>query len=339
MADNKTCKEHISSVMYSYLKELEYRIQHEGEPLGLSTGIKDLDETLGGMRGGEVILLGARPGMGKTSFAIDLSYKIAKSFTEEKERNPNNNKCVLYFSIKYSKLHWLQRFISAKSNLCHCYFPDEEEVYWWELRDFSYGTKFYEDFEKIANVGRDIEQLPIYICDDYPLTLNDIKDKIEEISCYSSIGFIVIDYLTLINRENFSHDEVLQELKNIAQKLNIPIFILSQLTTDLERRKYKFPHLKDIREFKKHTFIDKILFLHRDYYYLRWNEPTKKAKETDEHFLKRHTDWEKQCKEEEPVADIIVAKNSTGHTGIVFCSYNMERCEFDDLPQTYYDNL
>ena len=82
MADNKNCHEHISSVMHEYLMELEYRMQHEGEPLGLSTGIDLLDEKLGGMRGGEVILLGARPAMGKAPFAINISYKIEFGYNQ-----------------------------------------------------------------------------------------------------------------------------------------------------------------------------------------------------------------------------------------------------------------
>ena len=102
MTDSKNCSEHISLGINSYLKELEYRMQHDGKSLGLSTGIHALDEKLGGIRGGEVILLGARPAMGKTSFAINLSYKIAKSFLEE--QNTNANKSVLWFSISYDSL-------------------------------------------------------------------------------------------------------------------------------------------------------------------------------------------------------------------------------------------
>ena len=339
MTDNKNCSEHISSVMHSYLVELDYRMQHDGEPLGLLTGVKDLDETLGGMRGGEIILLGARPAMGKTSFAVDLSYKIAKSFMEEKEKKNNNNKCVLYFSMKCSKLRWIQRFISAKSNLCHCYFPYKEKVYWWELYDFRYGTKSYEEFETIANIGKEISQLPIYICDDYTQTVEAIKNKIEEVSRFSTIGLIVIDYLQLIDRENISCDEILQELKNVAKCLNIPILILSQLTQDLEKRKYKMPLLKDIRVFKKHSDIDKILFLYREYYYLHWNEPKKTPKETEEHYKKRLDEWDKQCKKQEHVAQFYIAKNNSGLTRNIRCFCDLDKCEFDDLPQTYYDNL
>ena len=92
---DKNCY-HVSSVVQSYLEELDYRYQNRGKPLGLSTGIKVLDERMEWMRNGEVILLGARPAMGKTSFAVNCSYQLAKTFLEI----PQNRDCVLYFSLE-----------------------------------------------------------------------------------------------------------------------------------------------------------------------------------------------------------------------------------------------
>lgn len=329
MADSKNCHEHISSVMHEYLMELEYRMQHEGDPLGLSTGIDLLDEKLGGMRGGEVILLGARPAMGKAPFAINISYKIAKSFLEEKEKNPNCNKCVLYFSMNF----WSLKIISGLITILNPKFC------WYDLENYAYGTETYEEFEEIANVGREISQLPIYICDDYPQTLKDIKNKIEEISRYSTIGFIVIDYLTLIDKERYSNEEILQELKNIAKDLNVPIFILAQISTAVEKRKYKIPLLSDIREFKKHNSIDKILFLYRECYYLLNEVPERGEKEDEEHFIKRYTEWKERCSRQEYTAEFIIAKNSSGDIGRVKCYCNLRECDFRDLPYDYFNNI
>ena len=329
MADSKNCHEHISSVMHEYLMELEYRMQHEGEPLGLSTGIDYLDEKLGGMRGGEVILLGARPAMGKAPFAINISYKIAKSFLEEKEKNPNCNRCVLYFSMNFRSLNIISRLITILN----------PKFCWYDLENYAYGTETYEEFEEIANVGREISQLPIYICDDYPQTLKDIKNKIEEISRFSTIGFIVIDYLQAIDKERYSHEEILQELKNIAKDLNVPIFILAQISTAVEKRKYKIPLLSDIREFKKHNPIDKILFLYRECYYLYCEKPKRGEKETEEHFQIRHTEWGERYRKLKDVAEFIIAKNNSGPRGYVTCFCDLGKCEFADLPDEYYDNL
>ncbi|MBR3675882.1 MAG: DnaB-like helicase C-terminal domain-containing protein [Alphaproteobacteria bacterium] len=329
MNDSRNCHEHISSIINSYLKELDYRIQHKGVPLGLSTGISALDEILGGMRGGEVILLGARPAMGKTSFAINLSYKIAKSFLDERKNNPNSNKSVLWISIECPRISILQRLIAAK-------IPD---VWAHQLKRYEYGTKSYEEFETIANIGKEISQLPIYICDDFPQTVGEIENKIEEINRYSTIGFVVVDYLQLIDRENISCDEILQELKSIAKDLNVPILILSQLSTALENRRYKMPLLKDIRVFKKLTHIDKILFLYREYYYLYWNKPKRTSKETDEHYNKRFDEWHELCKEQERIAEFYIAKNNIGTTGHIECFCDLDKCKFDDLLPIDRDNL
>ena len=209
---------HISSVIQSYLEELDYRCQKQGEPLGLSTGIKALDDKLGGLRGGEVVLLGSRPAMGKTSFAIHLSHKTAKSFLEGKEANPNGAKCVLYFSMEMPSLLWVQRLMAAD-------FPD---VPAWRLRNFEYGSQSCGEFEKVANAGRKLEKLPICICDDTALSIDGIKDKIKEISQYSAIGFIIIDYLQLVRGQKSENRT--QEVSAISRQLQVGCCALSSGT-------------------------------------------------------------------------------------------------------------
>ena len=324
---------HISSVIQSYLEELDRQYRNEDQIFGLSTGIKKLDDKLKGLRDGEIILLAARPGVGRTSFAINLSYKIANSFLDEKEANPNSHKCVLYFSMMKSKLFLIQRLISSK-------IPD---VWAHQLSNFKYGTQSYEEFEKIANVGKELEKLPIYICDGFTLSINDIKDKIKEISQHSTIGFIVIDTLQLIFTENNSdfHQNliILQELKNMATKFNVPILILSYLNQDADNRKDHHPLLSDIKGY--HTcisYIDRILFLYRESYYLEWNEPKKTKKETVEQFQNRMKKWKKQCKETENECEFIVAKNRLGVTGAVKCFCDLHKCEFKDLPEEKFSD-
>ena len=324
MTDNKNCSEPISSVMHSYLKELEYRMQHDGKSLGLSTGIHALDEKLGGIRGGEVILLGARPAMGKTSFAINLSYKIAKSFLEE--QNTNANKSVLWFSIESSQMCVITRLLAAQ-------IPD---VWPHQLARYEYGSKSYKEFEKIADIGEEIKQLPIYINDKLCL-IEEIEEEIYQFNQSHNIGFIVIDYLQLIKtqenqyREIKDYDLIVQKLKSIAQDLNVPIFILSQLTRALESRTNKCPTCNDLRQLKKLASVDKLLFLYREYYYLINDEPQIKLKETEEHLQIRIEDWRRRCKEQENLAEIIIAKNNSGGTGFVKCFCNLDKCEFSDL--------
>ncbi len=326
---------HISSVIQSYLEELDYRCQKQGEPLGLSTGIKALDDKLGGLRGGEVVLLGSRPAMGKTSFAIHLSHKTAKSFLEGKEANPNGAKCVLYFSMEMPSLFWVQRLMAAD-------FPD---VPAWRLRNFVYGSQSCGEFEKVVNAGRKLEKLPICICDDTALSIDGIKDKIKEISQYSAIGFIIIDYLQLLYTENCSApnwgDAVMRELKSIAAKLNIPILVLSQLNRKVDAREDKRPLWSDIREIcpKGIAQIDKILFLYREIYYLRHEEPKKANNETEKHFQKCMAKWEKRCRQVQNECTVIIARNRRGTTGFVKCYFDAGVGKFDNWECSEYDML
>ena len=100
---------HISDAFLEYIKEVEYRYQMNGEPLGLSTGIDRLDEKLGYIRGGDIILIAGRPAMGKTAFAINCVYQVAQKFKEEAEQNNLEMKHVLYFDFEYLYLKSLSR--------------------------------------------------------------------------------------------------------------------------------------------------------------------------------------------------------------------------------------
>ncbi len=319
---DKNCY-HISSIIQSYLEELDYRYQNQGKPLGLSTGIKALDDKLGGLRGGEVILLAARPAMGKTSFAINLSHKIAKSFLEEKETNPNSNKCILYFSTETPKLRWFQRFISAELS----------DVCFWRLAEFEYGSQSYEEFERIANIGKKLEKLPIYVCDD-SCFINCIEKKIDEI-CKHNAGFVIIDYLQLLRSEDKTQDlsSYVSCLKELAQKFGVPILVLSQLNRSLEKRQDKRPLMSDLRQGELalvEQAADVVMFLYRESYYFWQNEPKKHSKETEEHFQKRVEKWEKKCKEIRNECEIIVGKNRYGKTGIVKCFFDGSKGMFRD---------
>lgn len=294
---------HISSVVQSYLEELDYRYQHQGKPLGLSTGIKVLDERMEWMRNGEVILLGARPAMGKTSFAVNCSYQLAKTFLE----TPQNRDCVLYFSLKYSREILLPRFIAHETKQ-----PIREASYW-RYSDVNF-EKTYADFEEIINATKRISELPLYICDN----LNDVyemEDIILQVNQQKHVAFIVVDYISLLEVGN---ERAMREIKRLAQGFNVPILVLSQLNRNLERRKDKRPYKSDIRggDRKILPYVDKLLFLYREYYYLWWDEPEIKSGETQAHFEKRQDEWKKQCKEIENECEIILAK---GRYGCIKC--------------------
>ena len=253
-SDKKNCPEHISAIIQSYLERLDYKYQNPDKIIGLSTEIKTLDNKLQGLRGGEIILLASRPCMGKTSFAMNLSYKVAQSFLKENGIN-TDNKCVLYFSSEAPSftLCQLQRIIAEKIT----------DTTWFDLHTYKYGSKSYEEFATVANIGKELGKLPLYICDDSDLSLDFIKNKIKKISGCSKIGFIVVDELLLFSFQNSSQPQLsyitLQGLKDIAQKLNVPILVLGRLSRNLESRSDKRPLLSDVDSaIKLYPYCDKI---------------------------------------------------------------------------------
>ena len=331
--DKKNCSEHISAIIQSYLERLDYKYQNPDKIIGLSTEIKTLDNKLQGLRGGEIILLASRPCMGKTSFAMNLSYKVAQSFLKEDNMNMDN-KCVLYFSSEAPSftLCQLQRIIAEKITGTN----------WFDLHTYKYGSKSYEEFATVANIGKELGKLPLYICDDSNLSLDSIKNKIKKISGCSKIGFIVIDEFLLFSFKNSLYPQLsyitLQGLKDIAQKLNVPILVLGRLSRNLERRSDKHPLLSDVDSaIKLSPYCDKILFLYRESYYLTMKYPEKKSNETKNHFDHRMKHWEKKYRKTENECEIIIAKNKQAFTGTVKFFCNMVDGIFDDLESSEDD--
>lgn len=135
------------------------------------------------------------------------------------------------------------------------------------------------------------------------------------------VGCVIIDYLQLLGEEYQAKEDyslIVLQLKSLAVKLGIPIVVLSQLKRDLESRADKRPLMSDIRGYARNqNAADNILFLYRENYYIKFVEPTKHKKETEEHYQKRVRQWQKRCDETENICEIIIARNSGGFCGII----------------------
>lgn len=313
---NNRCK-HISDVVDEYLEQLEYEYQNPNTPRGLCTGIKKLDEKLGGFKGGDVILVGGRPAMGKTSFAVNCAYNIASKFHEDFQKG-KEEKSVLFFSFECPFKQLIARFIQLESKL-----------FYWHLRE----NLNYELFEKAIAAGRKISKLPLQISDSYGYTIDELKENILKLKKQANISFIVIDYLQLLFFEQDDFIRIVREIKKLALNFDVPILLLSQLNRNSERRKDKRPLMSDLRGFPKRAldFVDVILFLYREYYYSSLNEPKLQKRETEKHFQKRIEEWEKHCLEIKHECEIIIAKNRHGTTGFVKCFCDLSYGKFDNL--------
>lgn len=319
--DNKNIEleqNHISNALSAYFDDLNFRLQHPNDVNGLSTGIKSLDRRLNGIRPGQVILIGGRPAMGKTWFAVNLAYNMATTFSKE---NATNKKCVLYFNMESNSQLLSERFIAISADM---------SIYY--LRNEIYCT---DEFTKVVKAVGLLEELPIYISSKgYDIDI--IRREIIKINSSISIGCIFIDYLQLMDRKTSDCSFIMNQIKELATSFNIPIIVLSQLTRDVENRSDKHPHVTDVRGFGKNRIIaDKILLLYRESYYIRWEEPTKKKNETNKHFQKRLEEWAQRCKDVENLCEIWIKKNDDGSCGHVNTYFNPQTGLFKELPDEW----
>ena len=306
MNDTITAAKHISEIMHKYVEELEFKYQNPDKLCGISTGYYCLDFKLDGLKTGEVTIIGARPAMGKTSFAANLTYHIATDFYLAHQQNPKEDKCVVYIGLDLAPKLFANRLLALQT-LIPAY----------KLR---LGKDLEENFEKICKAERTFQQLPIYYLSD-AFKVDDIAQELQKIAKQKQIGCVFIDYLQLLNEEYKTKEDyslIVMQLKTLATKLGVPIIVLSQLKRELESRTDKHPFMSDIGGvMRNQNAADNVIFLYRESYYIQFSEPIKRKNETDEKFVKRHNKWQKRCKEVENLCEIIIARNSGGFCGMV----------------------
>ena len=320
MAENN-----LSQILNEYLQELDFKIQHPHTLMGLATGFDNLDTRLGGLRSGEVILIGARPAMGKTSFSLNIAYNMASNFYLQKQQKTEDDKCVVYINLELAKKFFTERLLSIVSGVMMYQMQNNEDI--------------WENFNKIADTVRQLEKLPLYLCD-AECSVESILAELQKIRQQKEIGCVIIDYLQLLSREYPEKEEdltgVMAEIKNMAVAFKVPVIVLTQLSRNLEKRANKIPLLSDIRGlYNNLNAVDKVLFLFRENYYIHYDEPRRRRNETPEKFEKRHKQWEKRDKETENLCDIIVAKNNHGYYGYVEMYFEWWTGRFQDWKNGY----
>lgn len=233
------------------LKELESGERGEGEVFGIPTGFKDLDGKLLGMQPGQLIIVAARPAMGKTSFVLNVAVQVCRAV----------NLPVAIFSLEMMASELSTRILSSEAQI------NSRKM---RIKNFSEG-----ELKRIAHTVNELSDLPLYINDSASVTLLDIRSQCRKIKSESGLGLIVIDYLQLmqsIRAGQLSREQQISEisrgLKNLAKELDCPIIALSQLNRSLESRPDKRPLLSDLRESGSiEQDADIVLMLYRDEVY------------------------------------------------------------------------
>lgn len=227
-------------------------IQGRGDALtGAPTGYRDLDRHLCGLQPGSLVIVGARPSMGKTSFALGAAANVAIE-----KRKP-----VLFFSLEMSHLELTQRLLCSEAKV------DSSR-----LRN---GSSRQPDWSKLADAMGKLSEAPLFIDDNPSLSVMEIRAKARRLQSRQGLGLVVVDYLQLMSTRNGSPEyrqlevsEVSRGLKILARELDVPVVALSQLSRSLESRSDKRPMLADLRESGSlEQDADVVLFIYRDEVY------------------------------------------------------------------------
>lgn len=237
---------------------------------GIPSGFKDIDEKLAGFQRSDLIILAARPSMGKTALALNFAHNVAVQA----------NQPVLMFSLEMSKEQLVDRLLSMESG-----------VDAWALRT---GNLTDTDFEKIGRAMGTLSEAQIFIDDSPGITISDLRTKARREAHQRPLGLIIVDYLQLMSGgSRYGGDgnrvqeisEISRGLKGVARELNVPVLALSQLSRSVENRNPQIPQLADLRESGSiEQDADVVAFIYREEYY---NPETDRKKLTDI-FIKKH---------------------------------------------------
>jgi replicative DNA helicase len=236
----------IQDVVRSYYDRIEYLHAHRGEPLGVLTGFTDLDRLLGGLQRSDLIIVAARPGVGKTSLCLSFARHAARS-----------GKHVALFSLEMSAEQLVQRIVSAETGI------DAQRLRLGELQENEWPL-----FVQATGV---ISELPVFIDDTPSLSALQLRTKARRIHAEYGLDLIVVDYLQLMTgdvRVENRVQEVSRMLKGLARELDTPVVAASQLSRAVEQRADKRPVLSDLRESGSlEQDADVVMFIYREEMY------------------------------------------------------------------------
>ena len=253
ISDKSTRQDLISleQILVESFDRLEELHRNKGALRGVRTGFRDLDGMTAGLQRSDLIILAARPAMGKTTLVTNLAYNVA---TLAKQ-------AVLFFSLEMGKEQLVDRMLA-----------DAAGVDAWNIRT---GNLSDQDFEKLSRAMGEMAEAPIYIDDTPGVTVLDLRTKARRAAHDHPLGLIIIDYLQLMQGSGRSGDNRVQEvseisrgLKLVARELNVPVIALSQLSRSVENRTPQIPQLADLRESGSiEQDADIVAFIYREAYY------------------------------------------------------------------------
>jgi len=285
----------METILTESFDRLEELHRNKGMLRGVKTGYRDLDNMTAGLQRSDLIILAARPAMGKTTLVTNLAYNVATL----------NKQSVLFFSLEMSKEQLVDRMLA-----------DASGVDAWNIRT---GNLSDDDFSKLSEAMGEMAEAPIFIDDTPGLSVLEMRTKARRAAHDAPLGLVIVDYLQLMQASGNRTDgnrvqevsEISRGLKLLARELNVPVIALSQLSRSVESRSPQVPQLADLRESGSiEQDADIVMFIYREAYY---------NPETDR----------------ENITDLIIAKHRNGPVGKIELYFHPERLRFMSLDKRH----
>ena len=279
--------------------------------VGVPTGLRDLDDRLGGLHQSDLIIIAGRPSMGKTSLATNIAFNAAKKLQDSGKKSS-----IAFFSLEMSSEQLSTRILAEQSRI--------------RSNDIRRGKISDEQFDKFLETSKNISELPLYIDETPAMSIAAMSNKARRIKRLNGLDMIIVDYIQLMRGTSFNKDgrvqeisQITQGLKAIAKELSIPVVALSQLSRQVEQRDDHKPQLSDLRESGSiEQDADVVMFVYREGYYLQRKEPREATVE--------HAEWQAKMNEVAHLAQIIIGKQRHGPIGNVTLEFEERFTKFKD---------
>ncbi len=279
--------------------------------VGVPTGLRDLDDKLGGLHQSDLIIIAGRPSMGKTSLATNIAFNAAQKLQDSGKKSS-----IAFFSLEMSSEQLSTRIISEQARI--------------SSNDIRRGRISDDQFDKFLETSKNISELPLYIDETPAISIAALSNRARRIKRLFGLDMIVVDYIQLMRGTTFNKDgrvqeisQITQGLKAIAKELALPVVALSQLSRQVEQRDDHKPQLADLRESGSiEQDADVVMFVYREGYYLQRKEPREATVE--------HAEWQAKMNEVAHLAQIIIGKQRHGPIGNVTLEFEERFTKFKD---------
>ena len=285
--------------------------KNEGGIVGVPTGLRDLDDKLGGLHQSDLIIIAGRPSMGKTSLATNIAFNAAKHIQDNGKKSS-----VAFFSLEMSSEQLSTRILSEQARI--------------GSNDIRRGRISDEQFDQFLETSKNIAELPLFIDETPAISIAAMSNRARRIKRLHGLDMVVVDYIQLMRGTTYNKDgrvqeisQITQGLKAIAKELGVPVLALSQLSRQVEQRDNHQPQLADLRESGSiEQDADVVMFVYREGYYLSRTEPREATVE--------HAEWQAKMNEVAHLAEIIIGKQRHGPIGKVILEFEERFTKFKD---------